>query len=155
MRHDALQKAHLALLRPYCRIETVIVNKGFAKGIRHADHVPAAEPVCRSGVPPFVEGVPVDSDRTAGHDLVTHQVHQENVVPRMAPPGVVLKLIQGGITTGFHHHGGATHEFSQHFGTRVLAQPLCIDFVGRAGRWQVGLVNPRADQRGMTVPSQS
>ena len=54
MRHDALQKAHLALLCPCCRIETVIVDIGFAEGIRHADDVSATEPVCRSGVPPFV-----------------------------------------------------------------------------------------------------
>ena len=52
---------------------------------------------------------------------------------RMAPPGVVLKLIQGRIATRFHHHGGATHEFSERFGTRVLSQPLCVDFVGSAG----------------------
>ena len=105
-----------------------------------------------SGAAPFVQGVPVDPDRVAGRQLVAHRVHHEHIVHAVAPPGVVLDLVQRGKAAGLQHHGGATHDCGQRFGTRVIPQPLCVDFFGPARRWQIGLVNPRADKGGMAVP---
>ena len=97
-------------------------------------------------------GDAVDPQAVAGHDLVAHQVQNENIGPAAGPSRVGFQFLLGEIPSALHHHRGAAHELLQAQVIHAGADDRGADVRGMAGAGQVAGVETGTYDGTRTVP---